>query len=48
MNTGTAAPGKTRMSMAEVIAQAALALAIALAIAITLGGATLLLAGAAS
>lgn len=48
MNTSTAEPDKIRMSIVELIAQAVLALAIGLAIAITLGGAVLLLAGAAA
>ncbi len=47
VNIGTAAPGKTRMNVVDLIAQAVLALAIALAIAITLAGIVLLLAGAA-
>jgi hypothetical protein len=47
VNTGTAAPGKTRINVVDLVAQAVLALAIGLAIAITLAGAVLLLAGAA-
>lgn len=47
MDSTAAEPSKIRINIVGLIAQIVLALAIAIAIAVTLGGAVLLLAGAA-